>query len=160
MIQFRVTKYDPAFRDPNGAYHRDDWTSVSDIGQSFEGTLLTNAEYERVESAYIASALAFLRESGISCLTVRGLEYHGDASLPFGDGAVISLEQAETIIPRLLREELWCKLEGQDSFVHIGYDYYMYVGVPVICPDAHAFAVRFGLFVEAFQSPYHDLDAV
>ena len=159
MFEFRVTKYDPAFRSPNGAYLRDDWTSVNDVGQSFDGRLLTNAEYQRVESAYIASALAFLRESGTTSMKVRGLEYHGSAPLPFGEGAVVSLEQAEAIVPRVLREEFWCKLDGSDSFVHIGYDYYMYVGVPIACPKAHALAVNLGLFVEPFQSPYGDPDA-
>jgi hypothetical protein len=159
MFEFRITKYDPAFRDPNGAYLRDDWTSVSDVGLSFDGKLLTNTEYRRVESAYIASALAFLRESGTTSLNVNGLEYHGSTPLSFSEGAVVSLEQAETILSHVLREDLWCKLEGPDSFIHIGYDYYMYVGVSVVCPQAQALAVSLGLFVESFQSPYGDADA-
>jgi hypothetical protein len=33
MIEYRVTKYDPAHRDSTGVYFRDEWTSVSDIGR-------------------------------------------------------------------------------------------------------------------------------
>src|SRR5262249_56008880 len=46
-FQFRVTKYDPRFRDSRGAYMREDWIAMSDIGKSFEGVTLTASEYER-----------------------------------------------------------------------------------------------------------------
>jgi hypothetical protein len=159
MFEYRVTKYDPAFRDTSGAYNRAEWTAVSDIGRSFNGEPLTEAEYLRVESAYIATALEFLRESGVSSLVVRGLENHREAALTFGNGAHLSLEQVGVSLSRVLREEFWCKLEGPDSFVHIGYDYYMYLGVPTACPKAEQLAASLGLFVESFQSPYGDLDA-
>ncbi|MFL0507599.1 hypothetical protein ACH0B5_17895 [Ureibacillus sp. 179-F W5.1 NHS] len=31
--QWRITKYNPAFRDQDGAYMKDEWISSSDIGQ-------------------------------------------------------------------------------------------------------------------------------
>lgn len=64
MFVFRVTKYDPAHRDRHGAYTRDDWISVSDIGRAFAGVVLTETEYRRVEDAYTTAAVAFLREAG------------------------------------------------------------------------------------------------
>jgi hypothetical protein len=154
MLKFRVTKYDPTLRAPDGAYLRDVWTSVSDIGRIFSGEKLTDVEYERVESAYIASALAFLRESDVSSLAVCRLENHFGATLTFGNGAHLSLEQIAATLPRVLREEFWCTLEGPDSFIHIGYDYYMYIGMPSACPGAQQLAASLGLFVEPFQSPY------
>ena len=60
------------------------------------------------------------------------------------------------VVRRLLRAEFWCRLEGTESFVHVGYDYYMYVGVPAACPSAEASARQFGLFVEPFRSPYSE----
>ena len=154
MFEFRVTKYDPTLRGQDGAYLRDDWISVSDIEQSFEGKLLTSVEYQRIENAYVKSALAFLRESGEPALTVRGLEHHNSAPLSFSEGTAVAREHAEAIVRCVLREEFWCKLEAPDFFIHIGYDYYMYVGVAVDCPNARALAVSLGLFVEPFQSPY------
>ena len=159
MFEYRVTKYDPAFRDAGGAHTRDEWIAVRDIGRSFNGTPLTNSEYQRVESAYTASALGFLLESGVSSLTVRGLENHRGAHLAFLDGDVISLEQVEAILSRVLREEFWCKLEGHNSFIHVGWDYYMFLGVPLACPKSEQLAASLGLFVEPFQSPYGDLGA-
>jgi hypothetical protein len=38
----RVTKYDPALRvGGRGAFTGDDWTSVSDVGRTFDGVVLT-----------------------------------------------------------------------------------------------------------------------
>ena len=35
MIEYRVTKYNPALRDARGAYIAAEWTSVADIGCEF-----------------------------------------------------------------------------------------------------------------------------
>src|SRR5882672_10940550 len=74
--EYRVTKYNPALRDHSGAYTRVEWVSITQIGQTFSGVLLTADEYERVEEAYVQAALSFLRESGLSSVRVAGLENH------------------------------------------------------------------------------------
>jgi hypothetical protein len=33
-MKFRISKYDPQYRNNRGSYMRDDWTSVSDFGKS------------------------------------------------------------------------------------------------------------------------------
>jgi hypothetical protein len=67
----------------------------------------------------------------------------------------LSLVQVGDVIPQVLREEFWCRLEGVEGFIHIGWDYYMYVGVPIPCPAAQMRAAALGLYVEEFASPYH-----
>ena len=57
MLEFRVTKYDPAHRDARGVFTREEWTSVSDIGRRFEAGVLGEAEYRRVEGAYATAAI-------------------------------------------------------------------------------------------------------
>jgi hypothetical protein len=153
-FQFRVTKYDPRFRDPSGAYTRDDWIAVSDIGKSFGGVTLTAGEYERVENAYVSAVVAMLAEAGVDQLTVCGLEQHGDLRAPFGENAVVPIARVADIARSVLREEYWCRLESPKAFVHFGYDYYMYVGVPEVPSRALAQAHERGLFVEEFKSPY------
>jgi hypothetical protein len=160
MIEYRVTKYPPALRDAGGSYTRSEWTSFSDIGSMFNGSQLSEAEYLQVENAYINSALEFLRESGVSSLVIRMLENHRGAVLTVSEGSNISLEQVKNTLSRVLREEFWCKFEGPSSFIHVGYDYYMYVGVPAPCAKAEQLASSLGLFVEPFQSPYRDRGAV
>jgi hypothetical protein len=155
MVEFRVTKYDPAHRNRSGAYTREEWTAVSDIGRSFGGVVLTEAEYQRVEDAYATAAIAFMRDAGVPSLMVAGLENHSGLPLPFGNGTALSLTDAAEIVRRVLREEFWCRLEGAGAFIHLGWDYYMYVGASRPCPGAAALARQLGLFVEPFRSPYH-----
>jgi len=87
------------------------------------------------------------------------LENHRGALLTVGEGSNLSLEQLKIMLPGVLREEFWCKFEGPNSFIHIGYDYYMYVGVPVRCSRAEQLASSLGLFVEPLRSPYGDSGA-
>jgi hypothetical protein len=158
MIEYRVTKYDPSLRDERSAYTADDWTAISDIGRIFGGIVLTDTEYQRVEQAYITSALAFLREGGLNSLTVKGLENHQGLALEFGEGSVISLELVGDVIRQVLREEFWCRLECPGGFIHIGWDYYMYIGVPYRCPSAERLAKELSLHPEDFASPYNETD--
>jgi hypothetical protein len=156
MFEYRVTKYDPAHRDVRGSYTRDEWTSISDIGAAFEGVILTETEYQRVEDAYISTAFAFFHEAGVGSLAVAGLENHADISLPFSNGSLLGVGEVGETIRSMLRAEYWCRLETEEAFLHIGYDYYMYVGVPRRCPDSELHAQRAGLFVEQIRSPYSE----
>ncbi len=155
MFEYRVTKYNPAFRDARGAYRREVWTSVGDIGLSFGGMVSTRDDYQRVEDAYLAAALGFLREAEVSVLAVVGLESHRSPP-PVAEGNSLGLTEAAEVIRRVLREEFWCRLEGPEAFVHIGYDYYMYVGVARACPGAEQLTRQLGSFLEPFASPYSD----
>ncbi|MCS5699495.1 hypothetical protein NZK32_10640 [Cyanobium sp. FGCU-52] len=154
MHQFRLTKYDPAHRDCQGAYLREEWTSSAQIGRSFGGVVLTEAEVQRVEEAYAISAVEFLREAGVVSLTVTGLENPRGLELPFSEGTSLALEEVAGVLRRVLREEFWCRLEGEQAFVHIDWDYYLFLGVPIPCPAAEAAALRRGLFPEPFPSPH------
>ena len=157
MIEYRVTKYNPALRDASGAYLVDDWTLVKDIGRAFGGVVLTEGEYRRVEQAYINSAICFLRAGGLNSLTAEGIENPKGLALDFGEGSVLSLEEVGDVIRQILREEFWCRLECQGGFLHFGWDYYMYIGVPHRCPEAELLAEGLGLFPEEFPSPYKEI---
>jgi len=121
MIQYRITKYNPASRDTRGAFLSDEWTSLRDIGRAFTGGILTEDEYRRVEQAYISSAIAFLKEGGLSSLTVEGLENNNGVALGFREGSILTLQQVGDPIGQMLREEFWCRLEDKGGFVHIGW---------------------------------------
>jgi hypothetical protein len=128
----------------------------SQIGQTFRGVVITEQEYKRVENAYVKAALAFLTESSIAALRVVGLENSRRQPLEFAEGSVLPLEKLPEVFGRILREEFWCRLQADDAFVHFGWDYYMYVGVPRRCPAAEQTASGLGLHVEEFTSPYHE----
>ncbi len=157
MYQYRVTKYDPQFRDSSGAYKRDDWISVSDIGRTYHGIELTAERYVTVENSYIEAALAFLTEAGLTCLAIKSLENtrrYNNSAISLTEGHACSLLEIADIARLNLREVIWCKLEGDDCFLHFGYDYYMYIGVPIVCQSSIDFASRRGLFIEPFESPH------
>jgi hypothetical protein len=157
VLEYRVTKYDPAHRAASGAYRREEWTSFGDIGRSFGGEVLTAEAYRRVEDAYVATALSFWREVGKPELTARGVEAAADGSAPV-EGSTVEEARLDELIRGLLREDLWCRLESATYFLHVGWDYYAYVGVPSPCPESCALAASSGLFVEAMVSPHHVRD--
>jgi hypothetical protein len=72
------------------------------------------------------------------------------------DNQVVSGTQLENVIRACLREYMWCRLVGpDDSYLHFGYDYYMYVGLP---KTADGLTLPRGMFLEEFESPYTSLD--
>jgi hypothetical protein len=156
MIEYCVTKYNPALRDARGAYIADEWTSVKDIGRSFRGVVFTIDDYRHVEQAYINAATAFLKEGGLTSLRVEGLENHKRLALKVGEGSIVSLEQIGDLIRQILSEEFWCRFEARSGFLHFGWDYYMYIGVPHRCPAAEGVAQKLGLYSEEFASPFNE----
>jgi hypothetical protein len=140
--EYRVTKYDPCNRDDSGVHTGDEWLMFSQVGSIVGGKQLTMEEYRRTEDAYVATAISFLRESGSQTVTVRQLEDpHGEAAkLEVHEGCDLDHEQSASLMRLILRDLAWCKLESDGSFVHFGWDYYMYVGVPVPCDESKAFA--------------------
>ena len=170
MNGWRITKYNPAFRDGRGAYLKDEWTSVSDVGKSFDGAVLTFEEYRKIEDAYVSTALSFISEAGLDALTVTYLESNRVSEARAEDlrgidfdpklarrGMPLSGGALGDVCRLVLREILWCKLESESGFyLHFGYDYYMYVGSPVPSEKSIAYGSQQSLFVEERESPYLD----
>src|SRR5689334_188561 len=100
MFEYRVTKYNPAIRRSGGRYT--EWISFGDIGSTFDGTVLTQAAYESVESAYIAVATAFLREAEVHSLSICGLEYKNDGISAYTEGDSLSLMDIEGMMTKVL----------------------------------------------------------
>ena len=169
MPQWRVTKYDPRYRNRSGVYRREEWTAASDIGRVFNGRPLELAEYLAIEDRYVAAALHFLQESSLSSLQVLDLETNQDttaatqhgladilqqAPLPY-EGQWLSDDELARVCRLNLRSLLWCRLQDDGRFfIHFGHDYYMYIGSLSPCTGAIKQATELGLFVESFPSPY------
>jgi len=159
---WRVTKYNPADRDERGRY-----TGREDI----------DSDYGLVEAAYLDTVAAFAEDTGVDVLQIRepsvpivtgiGSDVHerfGGLVELFGadlggyhDGAPLQLDHGVELVRLMLRGDgVWCRLEaGEDFFVHVGWDQYVYVGSIAGCPRAVAFAHKYGLFAEPISgSPY------
>jgi hypothetical protein len=69
----------------------------------------------------------------MSWLVVVGLENHQGATDVPAEADVLGLNTIPRVLSEILGERYWCKLESEHAFVHVGYDYYMYVGMSVAC---------------------------
>lgn len=169
MLWYRITKYNPAYRDASGAYIKDEWISFSDVGKYYNDEIFSIQEYERVEQAYIQAIVKLMHFFGIDQLKCiycwKPEKKLIDTTVPqewvsvydrIRRGSIISGNEIEVLLRLILRDYLVCKLAYRDQFfVHFGYDYYMYVGVPYDCASALQEIQKTGLFVEEIPvSPY------
>ncbi len=167
--QWRVTKYNPKFRDEFGHFTLiEEWTCPSEIGKTINGKEFTLDEYLKVEAAYINSVMKFMEESNIDSLRILQLKsnrseedktsplYEKDfENLVLKEDSVVGKNEIRLICKMILRNFLWCNLYSKDNFfVHFGSEYYMYIGSNVKCTKAIKYAENNGLFVEQYTSPY------
>lgn len=152
MHEFRVTKYNPENRNAAGEYLLDEWTEFSDVGKR-----ISLEEYERVENAYLQSAADFTgtwRSSFARVTDIQAPKGNGT----FAEAEHIAKDDIPALLRSLLRSEFWCKIEADDGFIHVGWDFYMYLGCPEIDEDVIKRTEARGLFVEQFASPYREAD--
>lgn len=131
---------------------------MSDIGKSFGGTVLSESEYLRVESLYLAAIREFAEESGVDGLTVHGLEIYEESPWwgRLREGDFLPLDLMIELVRSIIREDsIWCMMGSVDSFfVHIASDYYIFIGSRYECRDSVARVMESGLRVERFESPF------
>ncbi|MEH7073792.1 DUF7683 domain-containing protein [Neobacillus drentensis] len=168
--QWRVTKYNPDFRDENGAYTlTEEWTCPSELGKILNGREFTLDEYLQVEAAYVNAVINFIEESGFDSLRVLMLSQWNiseeDKTSPLyevefeqlvlQEDKLVNKSEIRLICKMVLRNFLGCQLYLKDKFfVHFGWDYYMFIGSYVNCSSAIEIAKKNGLFVEQCMSPY------
>lgn len=163
MFCWRITKYNPAYRNASGAYQKDEWTSFSDIGKKFGATTFTFAEYSTTENAYVDAIAQFLTCNDTQSMRIIFLEKHSlpkdlsfysqpliDTFHTIVDNLVLDQEAIQNVARLVLREDIWCKLVAQNMFIHFGYDYYMYITSEQNCDSAVMRIKQSGLFVEPY----------
>jgi hypothetical protein len=170
-FQWRITKYNPDFRNDKGYYTlTGEWTCPSEIGKIINGKEFTLNEYLQVETAYVNTVINFLEESGFNSLRIlqlskRDISEVDKASVLFDnefdelvlkEDLFVNKNEIRLICKMVLRNFLDCQLYLKDKFfVHFGWDYYMYIGSFKNCISAINLAQSNGLFVEKIQSPYY-----
>ena len=167
MFWLRITKYNPIYRNEEGHYKKDEWTSYSDIGTRYDDKLITFQDYIKFEDAYVYAVISFMHCIEISELKIVNLEkYSDDFDKNYSQQMIKTLNSIknnqvmttniEDVIRLVLRENMWCKLEGMGLAIHFGYDYYMYIGSEKKCDQQIKEIEKRGLFVEPYESPYLD----
>lgn len=163
MFWWRVSKYDPAFRDASGRYLRDEWIGPAQIGEEFPDGVLTREEYLRVESLLTAAVLLLWRACGEPPLQIRALEGPGMFGLPPAsdelddvgfegwrpaNGEYVPGGLVGAMVRWCLRDLGWCQLDGDGFCVHFGYDFYLWVGTREPADAARREIAASGVFVE------------
>ncbi len=176
QFSYRITKYNPKYRNEKGHYLRNDWISYYGIGKEYIDGKLTLEKYLETEKKYIDAIIKFMDCLNISTLQVNSLERHNgfleeleqdknnaqemiEMFKTIKEGDVLNTAQVKDLCKLILRDYIWCRLENNSNmFVHFGYDYYMYIGSKNECKRAVNKIEKSGLFVEDFESPYLDDD--
>jgi hypothetical protein len=166
MNYYRITKYNPIYRNHAGWHVRDDWTSISDIGKQYNGVIFTFSDYIRYENAYISAIRLAMRSNTVSRLQLCGIEkgYPKDYidilehdTIEYIDkirnGNFVDYSNIDFCVRMILREMLWVKLIDKDMVVKFGYDYYMYIGSRKPFDKELAIIVDLGLFVDKEVPP-------
>lgn len=165
---WRITKYDPQYRDTQGTFLKDEWTAYSDIGKTFNSIKFTYEEYAKIENLYIRAILCFMDCNNITSLQVTALEkpkkitpdiHDTDTMIDLFNSAkerkYLAKSDIENFCKLILRNKLWCKLMyNENIFVHFGWDFYMYIGSALSCNNTIVTIQNNGLFAEPFESPY------
>ena len=77
-IFHEIVKYPPSGYNKDGIYTYDDWTSISDIGKSFNGKILSAKDYLKVENQYINTVLMVMSALDCKYLTIEYIEVNQD----------------------------------------------------------------------------------
>lgn len=172
MYCYRVTKYNPDYRDEFGAYTRDDWTAISDIGEEFNKKTFKMEGYLRVENLCVDAVIRMMECVGVKSLMVIGLEkYYETPRITahheiytermvqlyqnISENLFVTDHDLQDLCKLVLRESLYLGLVFEDKmYVHFGYDYYNYIGIDKECKNAIDSIQAKGLFVEECESPY------
>lgn len=142
-----IVKYPPLFYDANGVFHKNEWTSCSEIGKSFDGKKLTTEEYFTTENNYILAMCEIIRVTGSAHMTVEYLEKDElwieqrmktskireqdllllPTALKVKQGDRLSISEFSEVARLCLREYLYGEFVDINYRLRIifGYDYYM-----------------------------------
>lgn len=174
---WRITKYNPKYRDEKCIYLRDEWTSISEIGRITNNhVILTIQDYISTENRYVEAILDVMSCLDIQKLSIFGLEkwedtldttnfsflYNENMKSLYGqvtNGLWLEKDQISDLSRLILREKIWCKLKFDSKmYVHFGYDFYMFIGSEMMCEDTINNIEKSGLYVEDFISPIKEED--
>lgn len=171
MKKYRIAKYPPMYRNEDGAYTKEEWTSYSDIGKVYEEGQFTVKQYLEMEQNYCDVIYAVCLDNAITAVHVEGLENNftleeleemlGAKGLRLFDddiqflgglknGCEITGESLKKVLPLLLRECFWCKLvdANRDFMIEFGYDFYVYTTCNIVSSQTLRLAEKLGIYVE------------
>ncbi len=146
MYKYRISKYNPLFRDKLGRYQKSEWTAISDIGKKFDAGYLTGNDYVKIEDCYVTAVQQIMNYHSLSSLCIdklsRSFPYEeflkltNDYSHLYSEnllnfylkfnGNEAAFEEVGQLIRLQLREDVWVEMFSPKKLkIFIGYDYLM-----------------------------------
>lgn len=157
LYMYRIAKYDlQNYKD--GVYSQADWTDYSDIGRIFLGEKLTEEIYLNTERRYIRVAQILREKSHCQSVSIFNLEKHSP-DLPWKNVQKIREAKLSEIIRDCLRNKCWCRLYGENFYIHFGYDFYMYIRCTVPYAEVVCICRENQLYAVEQDSPYVTIDS-
>lgn len=164
MFNFRITKYNPIYRDEQRRYLRDEWTEYRDIGKKYNNEIVTLNEYLKVENTYIQAVFELMKCNKITSFQVTRIERYDPEEDPnttqemintykkVKNRSFISGKEIEDICKLTLRGRFWGLLRNKNNMeVRFDHDYYMFIKSKSICKEAISNIEKSGLFVEEYK---------
>ena len=159
-----IVKYNPEFRDENGVYQREEWTSRSDVGKVFGKAVFEEKEYIRVEEKYIAAFFLVLSCFKSDSIKIDSLFKHTkkkrfekyndlhlfDTYISLKEREIVKYKETISKIIRLaLREYIQAELlvdRKSKSQIIFGFDYHMYLKTNLEVSNLLIEVEKLGLF--------------
>lgn len=144
---WRLSRYESQLRMRDSPW--ESWIGYSDVGQVFNGIVLTAEEYVRVENLYIDAVTRFALDASAELFTVARIG-HQTGSFSLFEGQTLLRSDLAPVVRGNLRETLDCTLEDvqQACQIEFGYDLYMGIAATAPCERAVAETAWSGLHVE------------
>ncbi len=145
---YQISKYSTNVRLSRDAFSFD-WTSVADVGRSYNGKIFTMDDYCAMEAKYVASVDRILDRQGIQTLKLSYLERQEKDT--WQEGKSLNRDEIHLFIKESLQEKCWGQLTGKQFIWEAGYDYYMHIGCSAELDEMQSLMSEFGLYVEPFE---------
>ena len=146
MLAFRFSRHDPR------ASNLGNWTAHSDIGQTFNGQLLSEEKYLRVESAYLEAISMLIDTMDVGSSTFTQVFYPTTSAADRSKIAENQKASPDTLIDAFrsgLREEVGFILsDAQGAYLFAGFDLYVHFGTATDIDDPRPRIRSLGLFPE------------
>lgn len=172
-MKYRISKYNPRYRDAEDRYMNDEWTDFSDIGRCFDEKIFTISEYRIVELNLLFVLYHLFLEKGIESFEINKMEkftkskWEGKKSLKRAQlegkiysqimeyskpGDKVDVAEMFALCQLILRNCLWCSITGKcqsdELQVDFGWDYYVYIYCTEISDRIIKLAEDAGIYIE------------
>ena len=171
IYKYRITQYNPKYRNINGVYTQNEWISVYDLGRFYNERQFCLKEYIQTENSYILAIKEFLCILNITKMYIEKLEKNVDIDFVKKQNTVLKdcdldMEKLMESVVKMqelnlknicifskmaLREYIWGILSYDNIKIEFGYDYYMYFYSNVDCYEQLVNAQIQGIFIERLE---------